>query len=151
MKMSGSTLLLETLDLIDSGNIQPIAQESIAESFKPAPKLSRETARIDWSNTSEQVNNKIRGLSPYPGAWTTLTGKDGSENSFKILSATPSNEKELEGECGSIETDVKSFIHVKCGKGYLNINKLQLSGRGAMLIDEFLRGYGFLLVDNKFE
>lgn len=151
MKIAGSGLLLETLDLIDSGNVQTIAQESIAENLKLAPKLSRETARIDWSKSAEQVNNKVRGLSPYPGAWTTLTGKDGSENSFKILAANTNNEIDLAGEPGSIETDVKSFIHVKCEAGILNITKLQLSGRGVMLTDEFLRGYGYLLVDNKFE
>jgi len=151
MKIAGSQLLLETLDAIDNGNVQAITQESVAEKLIPAPKLSRETTRIDWNKTAEQINNQIRGLSPYPGAWTTMIGKDGTENSFKILSAIVVEDTELPGEVGSIETDVKSYIHVKCGTGMLKVNKLQLSGRGAMLTDEFLRGYGYLLIDNKYE
>lgn len=145
MKLVGSELLIKTLKMLDEGNFAALPQASTQGEYSPAPKLTRENTRIDWSKSSQEVNNLVRGLSPAPGAWTLLCDANGAENMLKILetSAMPSEGKNE--DIGTLETDGKTFLYVNCGTGKLKVNKLQLSGRGAMLTNEFLRGYANLL------
>lgn len=135
----GSGLLVETVKAIQNGTCNPIPQDRIAVDviLKPAPKIFRETCRIDWNKPTIDVYNFIRGLSPYPGAWTTLhLGND--TKTLKIL-ACDFTVGEKAGET-SIWTDNKTAMNIACRDGYISVHKLQVEGKKAMLTEEFLRG-----------
>jgi len=139
----GAKLLVETVDAIAEGNIQPIRQSELIEenAIKHAPKIFKEDCKIDWNKDSETVRNLVRGLSPYPAAWTTLVNqKNGDEIQTKIFFAkrTESGKEELPG---TIKSDGKTFLKIACGNGWLEITDLQLAGKKRMKTDEFLRGF----------
>ncbi len=129
----GGTLVLKTVQAIESGEYPQIPQ-SEAEEIKMAPKIFRETCEIDWNKSSEQVRNHIRGLSPYPAAWTTLAGK-----TCKIFRVSVTEVTET-GETGIYRTDYKTYLQFKTSDGWLAIDELQLEGKKRMGIEEFLRG-----------
>lgn len=137
----GANLVIETVDALAKGNYKAIPQqELIDEEIKHAPKIFKDDCRIDWSKEPETVRNLIRGLSPYPTAWTTLVHKSNKQElSAKIFFATHAEGKA--GEPGAIETDGKTFIKVACGNGWLQLTDLQLAGKKRMRVDEFLRGF----------
>jgi len=147
LKEMGKNVVLNTLDLIEAGSIKAISQGNLLDENKPAPKLNKENTRIDWNQNSKDIFNKIRGLSPFPGAWTTLVDPDGNEHLLKISESLPDTTESGSQSAGAIITDGKSGIHVVCGQGMLQVNKLQLSGRSTMSTAEFLRGYAGLLKD----
>ena len=136
MKEIGATLLLKTIQNIASGDVKETPQQMLIENeIKHAPKIYTETCKIDWNNSCTQVNNLIKGLSPYPGAFTYLGDKK-----LKVFAA----EKELTNPlvpAGMYETDNKSFLKYACQDGYLKITSLQLEGKKRMQVSEFLRGY----------
>ena len=139
----GAKLVVETVEAIATGNIKPVPQSELIseENLKHAPKIFKEDCKIDWSKNSEDIRNLIRGLSPYPAAWTNLIHKNKEEQiAIKIFFAesTLSNEKSVPGH---IKTDGKSFINVACKNGWLKITDLQIAGRKRMKADEFLRGF----------
>ncbi|HRX11239.1 MAG TPA: hypothetical protein P5210_06310 [Draconibacterium sp.] len=139
----GAKLVVETVDAIAEGNIQPIPQSELIEenAIKHAPKIFKEDCKIDWNKDSETVRNLVRGLSPYPAAWTTLVNqKNGDEIQTKIFFAkrTESEKEELPG---TIKSDGKTFLKIACGNGWLEITDLQLAGKKRMKTDEFLRGF----------
>jgi methionyl-tRNA formyltransferase len=137
LKEAGAGLLLETVRRFAEGTINEIAQPEIAGGLKHAPKLFTETARINWQNPVDEVYNLVRGLSPYPGAFTTLHGK-----MIKVFSA----DKIIEVpaiEPGNYETDGKSFLHFAATDGFISIKELQPEGKKRMSIADFLRGYRF--------
>ena len=139
----GAGLVLETVDAIALGNIMPIPQEKLAKNteIKHAPKISKENCKIDWNNDTEQIRNLIRGLSPYPTAWSNLVHKEtGQEILTKVFFAEkiPSEEPVVPG---TIESDGKTFLKVACKNGWLQINDLQIAGKKRMNADEFLRGF----------
>ncbi len=110
---------------------------TIHHSPKHAPKIFTETGKIDFTKTVEEVHNLIRGLSPFPGAFTLLNGK-----TLKIYK----NEKEIaavKNTAGNYETNGKSFLKFACLNGYINVKELQLEGKKKMKIEDFLRGYHF--------
>ncbi|MFT4031475.1 MAG: methionyl-tRNA formyltransferase [Siphonobacter sp.] len=129
----GAQLVLKTVWAIESGEYPQISQPEITE-MKAAPKIFRETCEIDWMKPVEVVRNQIRGLAPYPAAWTTLTGK-----TCKIYWANKSSYQE-EAMPGSYRTDRKSYLQFRCADGWLAIEELQLEGKKRMEIEEFLRG-----------
>ena len=135
----GSALLVETVNAIKSGTVTPIAQEKLIEGqiLKPAPKIFRDDCRIDWNKPVEVVYNFIRGLSPYPGAWTYI--KAGEETkTLKILECKPViSSKRL---AASIWSENRNSLNIACIDGYISVAKLQLEGKKAMKADEFLRG-----------
>lgn len=139
MKETGAKLLLETLERLASGNLiekpQPVSVEG--EPLKHAPKIYTETCKINWNKSVDDVFNLIRGLSPYPGAFTELEGKK-----LKIFKAhkLPSHEQLLPGK---METDQKTFIRFTCSNGRIEVLSLQLEGKKKMDIGDFLRGYKF--------
>ncbi|HCB63273.1 MAG: methionyl-tRNA formyltransferase [Bacteroidetes bacterium GWF2_43_63] len=145
LKEMGKAVILNTLDIIESGSIKAISQGTLPYENKPAPKLNKENTRIDWSQNSKDIFNKIRGLSPFPGAWTILVDKDGNEQLLKVSDSCPDTTESGSQSTGAIITDGKTYIHVVCGLGKLQVNKLQLSGRSSMSTAEFLRGYAGLL------
>lgn len=137
----GSNAVLETMERIVAGNVQTTPQPE-SENLKPAPKLFKETCKLDFSDTVENVRNKIRGLSPYPAAWMDLTLADGTKTTMKVFEAQTdiqdgtSDEKEF----GSLETDGKSFLRVKCGNGWLRLHDVQIAGKKHMNVKDLLNG-----------
>jgi methionyl-tRNA formyltransferase len=138
----GSNLVCRTVDAIISGNVQPVTQDTfvVNAALNPAPKIFKEFCRIDWKKDTDAVFNLIRGLSPYPGAYTELEAPDGRHFSIKIYKT----EKVLKNHAyspGSILTDGKTHLSIATTDGLLNIQEIQASGKVRMLISEFLRGF----------
>jgi methionyl-tRNA formyltransferase len=139
----GANLVVETVDAVAEGNFQSIPQTELIEGtkIKHAPKIFKEDCKIDWNKDAESIRNLIRGLSPYPAAWTNLVNKKtGAEIQTKLFFAQKGI-SELGGEAGAIETDGKKFLNVACQNGWLQITDLQIAGKKRMKTDEFLRGF----------
>ena len=134
----GSELVVETVRLIQSGKACGTEQPELE--FKPAPKLNKENCRIDWKEPMDQVYNHIRGLSPYPAAWTLLEHQ-GHQTECKIYETTRVEGAHAE-EDGKILTSKKE-IQVAVKGGYLRIESLQLSGKRKMDAASFLNGFHF--------
>ena len=135
MKEMGAMLLVRAVDGLVSGSIQETPQSAGANEIHHAPKLSTATSMIDWNKRADEVYNLIRGLSPYPAAFTVLSGK-----TLKIYKA----KKEMIAPAvaaGEYETDKKTFLRFACTNGYISITELQLEGKKKLTIQEFLRGY----------
>lgn len=132
----GAALVLKTVQAIESGQYRPLAQHEPSD-LKHAPKIFRETCRIDWNSGSEQIVNFVRGLSPYPAAWTELEGKN-----FKIFRASVVTDKPRL-TAGAIDTDHKTFLHVGSFDRRVAVEELQPEGKRRMKIADLLRGYKF--------
>jgi methionyl-tRNA formyltransferase len=136
---AGASLLLETVEKMESGNIKPFPQPEI-QGLHPAPKLFRETCEIDWNLPVVRVRNLIRGLSPYPGAWCEL--KDGTKTlQIKILKASACMEKTENEPAGTVCSNGKNFLKIACADGLLNVEELQPQGKKAMPVKAFLAGF----------
>ncbi len=137
----GAQLCLETLEAIIAANGHPasVAQDSVLDglAIKPAPKIFKETCEIDWTKPAKQVYDFIRGLSPVPGAWTTLIAPDGKETVLKIYKARKTDR--LGQGSGTISTDGKA-LYISAGDAQLEIIELQLAGKKRMLARDFLNG-----------
>lgn len=139
----GGELVLETVDAILDGTVKPIPQEELIgqeAELRPAPKIFKETCRIDWSKGVKQIYDFIRGLSPYPAAWTELCMADGSRQMLKLYAA----EKIFtthEMKVGDIRTDKKTYFQIAVKDGFINVLSLQLAGKKRISVAEFLRGY----------
>ena len=131
----GADLVLRTVEAIAAKNIHAKPQdESLA--IHKAPKIFKETGKIDWTASATSIHNLIRGLSPYPGAWTELQGK-----TCKIFTST-TLEGKLSGKApGEWTSDFKTYLHFQCGEGILVVQELQLEGKKRMKVDELLRGW----------
>ncbi len=141
MKEIGAKLLVKTVKELVQGNLNSIPQSWSDRDgqtmLKHAPKLSTKTSKIDWTKTVDEVYNLIRGLLPYPGAFTLLNSK-----SLKIYKA----KKEIIQPviaAGGYETDKKTFLKFACNNGYILITELQLEGKKKLTVEEFLKGYRF--------
>ena len=134
----GSELVVETVRLIQTGKAQGVEQPDLA--FKPAPKLNKENCRIDWKKPMEQIYDHIRGLSPYPAAWTLLDHQ-GNQIECKIFETSQIKESH-QMELGSILASKKE-IRVAVEGGCLRIESLQLSGKRKMDATSFLNGFHF--------
>lgn len=131
----GAELLLETVDLIEKGEAQTMKQED--SQATPAPKITPEHCRIDWSKEAVQIKNQIRGLSPIPAAFTLCKGKI-----LKVYKATVMGENPFfEGFGEIVEPNKKEEIWVKTKKGILNLLEVQPEGKRKMSAAEFVRGY----------
>jgi len=129
----GSHLVLKTIEAIATDSVIPLQQDE-SKFTHHAPKIFKETCQIDWSKPAEEIHNLVRGLSPYPAAWTTLAGKICKIYTTALL------DQSSDGEMGTFLTDNKSFLHFRTGKGLLSVLSLQLEGKKRMEIAEFLRG-----------
>ena len=129
----GAQLVLKTIKAIEAGNYPQDDQQDNGE-LKAAPKIFRETCQIDWNQTAVSIYNFVRGLAPYPAAWTTLNGL-----SCKIFK-TKLVDDETAGDSGEYKTDHKTYLHFRASDGWLAIETLQLEGKKRMGIEEFLRG-----------
>jgi methionyl-tRNA formyltransferase len=134
----GSNLVVETVKQIEIGEVKSIPQaQVIKDELKHAPKIFKEDCKIDFTQNLERIFNHIRGLSPYPAAFINLKDDD-KELSMKIFAT-----EKIEGTNSNpiIESDNKTFIHLKFSDGALKINELQISGKRRMKTEDFLRGY----------
>jgi methionyl-tRNA formyltransferase len=137
---TGAQLLVKTIDELRNNKLKIIPQTSLTTgdeneiSLKHAPKIFTETCKIDWSKSTIEVYNLIRGLSPYPAAFTTVNDK--KMKLFEVEKMIVSHSFEP----GYIETDDKKYIRFYCIDGYISVKKLQLEGKTQMLVEDFLRG-----------
>ncbi len=138
----GAGLVLKTADALAEGKVVPVSQENleIDVSRLHAPKIFKEDCRVDWNLESGIIHNKIRGLSPYPTAWTELSAPSKDNISLKIF-RTKSEYCQHRNEPGTILSDQKKWMKIACSNGYLWVNDLQLAGKKRMGIEEFLRGF----------
>jgi methionyl-tRNA formyltransferase len=139
MMAMGAAVVLETVTAIQNGTVKTRPQPN--EAATHAPKIFQETCKIDFSRTAGEVHNFIRGLSPYPGAWTVL--KDGKI--FKVFKALPEIYSDDMIPTGSYVLPHKGVLKVKVKDGYIHLLEVQLEGKKRMTISELLNGYKFLL------
>lgn len=139
MKDVGAQLLVKTIQGLANGTVSEKPQSEIngpaPSEIKHAPKIFTETCRINWNKTAADIHNQIRGLSPYPAAFTRLDDKN-----LKIFRS----EKEItqpQIPAGQYLTDHKTYLKFACSDGYVYVKELQLEGKKRMQIEEFLRGW----------
>lgn len=138
----GSKLVKKTVDAVLEGRAISRPQVSLPKKgeFKAAPKLTRENTRIDWLQNGKTIFNFIRGLSPYPAAWTELCNSDGECTGMKIIEAAYfKSEHDLKP--GTLSSDGKRELKVAVSDGFLALKRLQLAGRNILNDDELLRGF----------
>jgi len=156
MKIIGAFLLLKTIEGLAKGDVKEHIQEPTIDKLNPnseqeflkdvlnntfekalqhAPKIFTETCEIDWAKPVDEVYNLIRGLSPYPTAFTFLEGKK-----LKIFKVGKTH-RATTTTPGKFETDKKDFLEFACANGYISIKELQLEGKKKMTVADFLRGY----------
>ncbi|MEJ1239565.1 methionyl-tRNA formyltransferase [Chryseolinea sp. T2] len=132
LMIKGAALVLKTVQAIEQGNA-PAQPQHDGGTLKHAPKIFRETCEIKWDQPADDIRNFIRGLNPFPIAWTTLQGKI-----FKIQRA--SVEGGGTGSPGTIETDEKTYLKVRAADGWVAIEELQPEGKRKMSVSDFFRG-----------
>ena len=130
----GSALVLKTVRAIEKGDYPSVPQSATAE-IKHAPKIFKETCEINWKQPSAKVYNFVRGLSPYPTAWTKI-----NEKMYKVLRVKQIEESKATAEAGTLETDHKNFLYFHTLDGLISIEELQPEGKKKMSIQDFFRG-----------
>lgn len=141
LKELGASVLLKTIHGIGEGTLQETPQLSMlndtVQKLKNAPKIFTDTCKIDWHKKAGEIHDLIRGLSPYPAAFTELENK-----TIKIFRS----EKEIiptTTRIGHWESDKKTYLKFACADGYIHLKEVQLEGKKRMSIEDFLRGYRF--------
>jgi methionyl-tRNA formyltransferase len=155
MKEIGAALLVRTIEGLDNGTLSEVPQSSIVNRessiensanlslitdhslLKHAPKITTQTCQIDWQKSADDIHNLIRGLSPYPAAFTELGDK-----TLKIFKSEKEHAPPT-SRPGKWETDRKSYLKFACKDGYIHVKELQLEGKKRMTVEDFLRGYRF--------
>jgi len=155
MKEIGAALLVRTIEGLDNGTLSEVPQSSIVNRessiensanlslitdhslLKHAPKITTQTCQIDWQKSADDIHNLIRGLSPYPAAFTELGDK-----TLKIFKSEKEHAPPT-SRPGKWETDRKSYLKFACKDGYTHVKELQLEGKKRMTVEDFLRGYRF--------
>lgn len=132
----GADLVLKTVRAIEAGD-NPRFPQKMDQEIKHAPKIFKEDCKIDWQQKSETIRNFIRGLSPYPAAWTEFHDK--TLKIFEVGKAKEGTNKPI----GGFYSDGKNYIRVNTKDGTLNVLDLQLEGKKRMNVEDFLRGYQF--------
>ena len=134
MALSGE-LVVKTVDSIIDGTFKTTPQDDIKDvEPTPAPKIFRDTCHIDWNQSTKRIYDFVRGLSPYPAAWTMLGGK-----SVKIYEVSKNNQS-TQNKPGTITSDGKTYLRVQTADGTLDILTLQLEGKKKMPVEDLLRG-----------
>lgn len=142
----GARIALQTVDdiLATDGNVPSMEQPEAGE-LKPAPKIFKETTEINWNQPAKKVYDFVRGLSPYPGCWTTLTDATGKQGVLKIFASAKTGEPCTE-PAGNVRTDEHRLL-IACSDCWLSITALQLSGKKRMDVANFLNGFRNKLAD----
>ena len=140
----GAEIAVETIDRIldGDGKVESLPQEEmipVGTKLHPAPKIFKETCEINWNQEAKKIYDFIRGLSPYPGAWTTLVSPEGKETVLKVYAASKTEDitKEPVGEL----LTAKNRLMVATGDGLLNLEEVQLAGKKRMKAADFLNGF----------
>jgi methionyl-tRNA formyltransferase len=149
----GSDLVVQTVDAIIEKHVETRVQKSFiqgSEILRPAPKLTRELMHIDWAVKTKYVYNLIRGLSPYPAAFTELV-KDDKVLQMKIYAAAKVQGDEYKAmleQCGlesaapgTVLSDGKTYLAIAATDGAVSITELQLAGKKRMAVKDFLIGF----------
>lgn len=135
MKETGAQLLLKTIQALADGSSREIPQPTTTDPLQHAPKIFTETTAIDWHRPVQQTYNLIRGLSPFPGAYSFLEGKKMKIYRSSIIHQQPTTAP------GTVVSDGKTHLYFSTPDGYLSVEELQLEGKKKMPVIEFLRGY----------
>lgn len=137
MKVIGAALLVETIKGIANGSLKETEQKN-SDTLKHAPKIFTETCKIDWSKSVNEIHNLIRGLSPFPGAFSFLHNK--------MLKIYKSKKEKINHSVtiGEVLSDGKTFLKFSCKDGFIHATEIQLEGKKKMLVEDFLRGYKIL-------
>jgi len=134
LRHKGAQLVLKTVKAISAGQYPSSPQPETGE-IKHAPKIFKETCQINWGQSATQIRNFVRGLTPYPGAWTIL-----QEKTYKISGVRVTDGKQGSETAGTIKTDNKTYLYIKSSDGWIAIAELQPEGKKRMKIEEFFRG-----------
>jgi methionyl-tRNA formyltransferase len=138
---TGATLVVETTNELAAGSITPIPQKQVPEDeIKPAPKLFPEDCKINWDQDINDVYNHIRGLSPYPAAWSNIKWpSDDKLKKCKVYAVEKTLSASTE-TCGTLLSDGKTYLHCCTRRGVLALKELQVEGKKRMKVEDFLRG-----------
>lgn len=136
----GATLVLDSVNRIAQGDITPIEQPQNDDNLHPAPKIFKDDCLIDWSKSGVEITNFVRGLSPYPAAWSRLT-KDGAETGSAKIFEVRFEPKSGIAEVGRVVTDGKKYMGVTCADGVVYIEDIQIAGKKRLKIRELLLGF----------
>ena len=137
----GTGLVLDTVEQLAAETITPIEQQHIDEStLKPAPKIFKEDCLIDWSLDGKRIVDFVRGLSPYPAAWSRLLRNEEEFSSAKIFRVTFRPQSHTE-TIGTIRTDHRTTLEVACVDGWISIEELQIAGKRRMSAHDLLLGF----------
>ncbi len=138
LMMVGQDLVVESVERIAAGDVTPIDQSTMVERpMRPAPKIFKENCLIDWSWSGERIVNFVRGLSPYPAAWTNLYGATNTTAKIFEVRFSPKESSQI----GAIESDGKKYIGIGCSDGVIYIESLQLAGKKRLATKELLLGF----------
>lgn len=139
----GAELLVKTVDALESGDVSFIEQNQLLGGREPisAPKIFKEDMKIDWTKEVHSVYNHIRGLSPFPTAWTELIHKETAAVFPLKIFKTEKIVREHQNAPGTIVTDGKKTFDIYVEDGMIRVIELQLSGKKRMGVEEFLRGF----------
>lgn len=139
MMQIGAKLVLKSVKALELGGTQPMPQADIEATH--APKIFAETCRINFNQPSVNVHNFIRGLSPYPGAWTTMDGKTLKLLRSSLDKHSVAPQADLSIQIGQFFTDGKNTLQYRTSDGFISILELQLEGKRRMSVKDFLNGY----------
>lgn len=135
----GKNTICQTLQLIEQDNVKVTIQDNISTEFALAPKIFKQDCKIDWNKKAIDIYNFIRGLSPYPAAFTSYFNNKGEQITMKIFNAQI-GKKTAQQAIGEISSDDKTYLTIACLDGCIYIKELQIFGKKRMTIDEFLLG-----------
>ena len=137
----GSHLVIRTVEKLAEGNYTTTEQMHIDEAtLRPAPKIFKEDGRIDWRRPAENIHNLVRGLSPYPAAWTPIF-KDGAEIASAKIFVTHYELANHGVTPGTMRSDGKSYLAIAAADGWVYVDEMQLAGKRRMAIREILLGW----------
>lgn len=133
----GADLVLKTLKMIEEDNVITRPQDDAQAS--PAPKIFKDTAKLDFDNCAADIRNLVRGMAPYPAAWFNIKLQDGNESMMKIFKVS-TEEKNHNYSVGTILTDGKKMLKIACKDGFINLLEVQMAGKKRMAAEDLMRG-----------
>jgi methionyl-tRNA formyltransferase len=139
LMMLGAQTVVQTVDDILTGTVHAVPQKADEATLQAAPKIFTETCRIDWEQPVAKIYDFIRGLSPYPAAWTEVTLPTGQRLTLKIFSATKETRPHTL-QPGTVDTDGKTFMRIAAADGFIGVRSIRVSGKKRMDVADYLRG-----------
>ena len=143
LMLQGGDTVLRTVEAIVKGEVKPIAQDDMyVGELRPAPKIFRDTCRIDWQGSVDGIYDFVRGMSPYPSAWCEFVNANNEAMTLKVY-AVAKEYVAHDRETATLVTDNKSFVKVAVEGGYVLLTDVQLAGKKRMPVADLLRGFSF--------